>query len=121
MTDLEKAIAEVATFDLRVYRKGSALGTVIGAVASGELIPRADAVKIKPLVWGPNFHYRVEGIIAGDFAGFWTSHLSDDLTTWEWADPYGKTTYGFLSQEEAVASLEAERAARIRAAIEGVE
>jgi len=48
MTDLEKAIAEVR----RGTETFGQATIVLRAVVSGELIPRADAVKIKPpLVW----------------------------------------------------------------------
>jgi hypothetical protein len=73
---------------------------------------------VKRLEWKPNTDYRTDGLIAGDHSGFWTSHKSDDFETWEWADPYGKTKSGFETQSAAIADLEAERAARVLAAID---
>jgi hypothetical protein len=81
----------------------------------------AKGLRVKPLVWHPNADYRVDGIIAGDFSGWWTCHRSDDLKTFEWSNPYGKTTYGFASQADAIAALEAERSARVAEMIEATE
>lgn len=74
------------------------------------------AAMIVPLEWTPNTDYRVDGLIAGDYSGFWTTHKSDDFQTWEWADPFGKTSFGFESQPLAIAALEAQRTSRILAA-----
>jgi hypothetical protein len=83
-----------------------------------DLSPAPMGVRVKPLVWTPNTDYRHDGLIAGDHSGFWTTHKSDDSETWEWADPYGKATFGFKTQALAIASLEAERSARILSALE---
>ena len=94
------------------------IGWVQGKVEGHAAALPAAQVAVKPLAWSGNTDYRTDGIIAGDCIGFWTVHRSDDLKTYEWADPYGKTTFGFSSQKEAIAALERERAARIRAALD---
>jgi len=74
-------------------------------------------VGVRPLDWLPNSDYRPYGLIARDHSGFWTVHRSDGVETFEWADPYGKTTGGFETTDLAIASLEKERAARIRSTL----
>jgi len=131
MTDLEKAIAEVAAHAPWHFQMLETSGdpscdravvAILSAVVSGELIPTTErdaamAVKVKPLVWKPVYssgNYS-RSIASGEY------RINEvGLCGWELLmDENNKIVYETCDMAKAAA--QADHEARIRAAIGGVE
>jgi hypothetical protein len=116
--EVARLTAELATQREALFEADGMLSTADHTIAA--LVAELDAARgrVKPLVWIPNTDYRADGVIAGGFDGWWTCHRSDVADTFEYSNPWGKTSVGFTSIEAAKSAAQADYTARILAALE---
>jgi len=129
MTELEKAISEIKRSrvdDTYTLETAEAWRVISKAVASGELIPateRADAVKIKPLVW--RFfdvdHSFGKGVYDANSIGHTYTIQDCGKRDFPMRFYVSAVSASFAELSDAKAAAQADYEARIRAAIGGVE